>query len=112
MRNATFGAWHTLTIEHDGEDEDGAPLLDFTLDHPDTCPPAEPRYSDDPNEVPGPRCHLDHIIDEWGSCPEEYGIPTVPGTHCLRAWFHPGDGYVTEPDEGIEIDEGIANAGP
>ncbi|MFC9874836.1 hypothetical protein [Nocardia salmonicida] len=104
MPSRNYDAWHTLTVEHDGEDEDGAPMLDFTLDHPD-CPPGEPLYTDGPFVmVRGPRCHLGQIIDEWGHMPDEYGIPTEPGEYRLRAWFWPGDGYVSEPDEGIEVE--------
>lgn len=106
MPSQQFGAWHTLTVAHDGEEEDGTPLLDYDLAHPDTCPPAETPA--EPQVWPAPRCHLDHIIQESSGDPDEYGVPTEPGSYRLRAWATPGHwcgSYYSDPEDGIEIDE-------
>ncbi|MFR9773106.1 hypothetical protein [Nocardia sp. SC052] len=105
MSNTTYGEWHTLTVGFDGE-EDGKPLLDYTLDHPDTCAPAD--TAPDPHHWPEPRCHLDHIIREFAGEPDVYGIPPEPGTYRMRAWASPGQwfgSYYSDPEDGIEIDE-------
>lgn len=99
----TYTEWHTVTVQADGENEDGTPCLDYELAHVDSCSPPAPW-----NELPQARCHLEHLIWELASDhAEDYGIPTAPGTYRMRAWSEPGHWYGPhweDPDEGFEID--------
>lgn len=103
----TYSEWHTLTVAHDGENEDGTPCLNYELAHADNCPADT---VPDPDEFPclEPRCHLELLIREWSHMHEEYGIPTEPGTYRARSWYSPGEWYgasYCEPEDGIEIDD-------
>ena len=100
--SVTYGEWHTVTVTVDGENEDGSPCLHYDLAHVDGCDPP-PMW----NELPPARCHLDHLIGEYASEPDEYGIPTEPGTYRMRAWSEPGHWYGShweDPDEGVDVD--------
>lgn len=106
----TYSDWHTLTIEPDGENDDGSPLMDYTLAHPDSCAHhSEPEDAAGlPEFVPAYECWLAELVGEFSDCPDYIGLPTEPGTYRLRAWGTAGDWsgpHYIEPDSGIDISE-------
>ncbi|MGV9836662.1 hypothetical protein ACWDUL_21075 [Nocardia niigatensis] len=99
MITTTYSEWHTLTVEFDGEDDDGKPLPLYSLDHPASCRTPE----SDPDE-----CWLAaEIVAEFADFPHLVGLPTEPGSYRIRAWGTSGDWagpHYIEPDCGVNID--------
>lgn len=90
-----YGEWHTLTVGFDGE-EDGKPLLDYTVEHPVGCPPA------------GGDCWLEYLVGEFHDSPDIVGLPIAPGVHRVRAVGVDGSwagAHYIEPDSWIETDD-------
>ncbi len=92
-----FDPWHILIVEDDGGDE-----LDYTLEHPDSCPEPAPDANPDPGAPPGwytgYRCFT---ADQLGEGPDEQ-LPTEPGRYRARghAWC---SGYY-EPEWDSELE--------
>ncbi|WP_280185417.1 MULTISPECIES: hypothetical protein [Nocardia] len=102
MSSTTYSDWHTLTVEPDGED-DGKPVMGYTLTHPDSCPPPDPT-----DQFPAYDCWLADQVGEFSDYPDTIGLPTQPGVYRVRGWATPGDwagDHYIEPDGGIEVDE-------
>ncbi|WP_107661244.1 hypothetical protein [Nocardia suismassiliense] len=103
MHADSYGEWHTLTIDLDGEDAEGNPGPGYSLDHPDSCPRPDPT-----DFHPAYDCWLADLVGEFADCPDLIGLPTTPGVYRARAWGTLGSWagpHYVEPESGVEIEQ-------